>query len=259
VIAQQDEALERAANDFLQSRSKLARERLCEAGLPLVRRMAVSVLRRLPAHFTVDDLIGDGCVGLLRAIDRFDPQRGMCFEVWAARLIRGAMLNGLRSMDIVPERVRRDARNLDLARWRLAQHQGTAPSDAAAAARAGLTQRKLNAVLLALRRSIPVSLDTSPPQHMDQPSTLMMYDRIDSQTTDPALEVAQRVATEAVKQAVRTLSEREQLIIRSFYKGGSTFRTIGGRLGISKQRVSQIHGRALESLRSMLVAAHVDS
>jgi RNA polymerase sigma factor FliA len=259
VIAGQDEALERASLEFLQSRSVQARERLCEAGLPLVRRMAISVLRRLPSHFTADDLIGDGSVGLLRAIDRFDPTRGMRFELWAARLIRGAILNGLRTMDIVPERVRRDARSLDLARWRLAQHQGTAPSDTAAAARAGLTQRKLNAVLLALRRSMPISLDAPPPLCSEQMSSAPMYDRIDSHTPDPAHEVAQRTANEAVTRAVRSLPPREQLIIQCFYGSGSTFRTIGGRLGISKQRVSQIHGRALECLRTMLAAAHVDA
>jgi RNA polymerase sigma factor FliA len=90
------------------------------------------------------------------------------------------------------------------------------------------------------------------------PITNTLYDRLESQTTDPAFEVAHRSAAAAVTQAIQALSERERLIIRSFYSGGSTFRAIGGRLGISKQRVSQIHGRALENLRTMLVAAHVE-
>jgi RNA polymerase sigma factor FliA len=259
MIAGQDAALEQAARDYLRLQTPASREGLCEAGLPLVRRMAVSILRRLPPHFTPDDLIGDGCVGLLRAIDRFDPQRGMKFELWAARLIRGAILNGLRAMDIVPERVRRDARLLDVARWHLAQLQGTAPKDAVAAVRAGLTKRKLNAVQLALRRSMPLSLDMPPSRHLENPAKPTLYDRIDSQTLDPAVEVAQRAASIAVHEAVCTLPPREQHIIRSFYSGGSTFRTIGGELGISKQRVSQIHGRALQSLRAMLAAARIEA
>jgi RNA polymerase sigma factor for flagellar operon FliA len=254
-----DEELERASKLYLRSRSKLARERLCEAGLPLVRRMATHILRRLPAHFEVDDLIGDGCVGLLRAIDRFDPARGRRFEIWAARLIRGAMLNGLRQMDMVPERVRRDARNLEHARWHLAQREGTAPSHKEAAASAGLTRRKLNAVLLALRRSIPVSLDQPPTQRPESLVKPMWYDRIDAQVPDPAIEVARRASARAVIDAVRSLSERERLILRSFYRNGSTFRTIGGRLGITKQRVSQIHGRALETLRAKLGVARASS
>jgi RNA polymerase sigma factor FliA len=254
-----DKPLERASRIYLQSPSNITRERLCEAGLPLVKRMAISVLRRLPPHFTVDDLIGDGCVGLLRAINRFDPSRGMRFEAWAARLIRGAILNGLRTMDMVPERVRRDARNLDQARWSLAQHHGSAPTDQVAAQRAGLTQRKLNAIHLALRRSNVVSLDSPPIQRPERLSKPIRYDRIDSHAADPAIAVSQRAARQAVSTALRSLSAREQLIIRSFYSEGSTFRAIGGQLGISKQRVSQIHGRALENLRSMLAAAHVDS
>ncbi|HLW36859.1 MAG TPA: sigma-70 family RNA polymerase sigma factor, partial [Candidatus Eremiobacteraceae bacterium] len=112
MIAPLPNVLEQVASDFVASRSTHDRERLCEAALPLVRRLAANVLRRLPAHFTTDDLIGDGCVGLLRAIDRYNPVHGISFEVWASRIVRGAMLNGLRRMDIIPERVRRDARNL---------------------------------------------------------------------------------------------------------------------------------------------------
>jgi RNA polymerase sigma factor FliA len=259
VISTCDLDLEQAAKAYLDSPTPAARERLCEAGLPLVRRMAMSVLRRLPPHFGIDDLIGDGCVGLLRAVDRYDPRVGLCFEAWAARLIRGAMLNGLRAMDIVPERVRRDARSLDWARWQLAQAHGCAPTDAAAAHNAGLTRRKLSAVLLALRRSVPVSLDVPLPQQSDHPFTASLAERIPAANEDPGDVVARRIAISAVARAVRALPARERLIVSTFYSTGCTFRTIGGRLGISKQRVSQIHGRALASLRAMLSPAHAEA
>lgn len=258
MIATCDMDLEQAARAHLESPNAQTRERLCEAGLPLVRKMAMSVLRRLPPHFGLDDLIGDGCVGLLRAIDRYDPTVGLCFEAWAARLVRGAMLNGLRSMDMVPERVRRDARTLDWARWRLAQTHGSAPTDSAAAVDAGLTQRKLSAVLLALRRSTPISLDVPLPQQTDQPFTTSLCDRIPACTDDPGDLVARRLAGSEVAHAVRALPARERLIISSFYSRGDTFRAIGGRLGISKQRVSQIHGRAIANLRTKLALAHLD-
>ena len=112
--------LERLAIAYAKTRDGMLREQLCEAALPLVRRLATMVLRRLPVHFSADDLIGDGCVGLLRAIDRFNPAFEVTFETWASRIVRGSMLNGLRRMDAVPERIRRDARVLDSARWRLA-------------------------------------------------------------------------------------------------------------------------------------------
>ena len=249
MIAAAERDLEEAARIFAASRDADDRERLCEAAMPMVRRLAAGILRRLPAHFTADDLIGDGCLGLLRAIDRFDPAHGISFEVWAARIVRGAMLNGLRRMDIIPERVRRDARTLDAARWRLAQHAGAAPSDVAAAADAGLNGKKLDAVLLALRRAIPVSLD-APLQLSENSATL--GERLPAEGIDPAQHAVVQSVRAAVMQAVRTLPAREQHILAAFYAGERTFRAIGGKLGISKQRVSQIHGRAISTLRTRL-------
>jgi RNA polymerase sigma factor FliA len=249
--------LEETARMFALTRSQHGRERLCELALPMVRRVATSVLRRLPSHFTDDDLIGDGCVGLLRAIDRFDPQHGMSFESWAARIVRGAMLNGLRRMDTVPERVRRDARYLDRARWRVAQADGSAPTDVVAAVEAGLSRKKLNAVLLALRRAVPLSLDAPIAQSPDHVVTLR--DKIQADTSDPSHTVSLRSVRTAVAQAVTKLSPREQVIIATFYTGQTTFRAIGGRLGISKQRVSQIHGHALANLRNILAGQLLDA
>lgn len=248
-------SLEDLAYSYAATRSAAYREQLCEAALPLVRRLAVIVLRRLPSYFTPDDLVGDGCVGLLRAIDRYDPSHGISFEKWAARIIRGAMLNGLRRMDIVPERIRRDARNLDRSRWRLAQDEGKTPSDSSAATDAGLTTRKLRAVLLALRRAVPISLD-APLPGVRFGETLS--DKMRSDAAEPAQVVAELLVREAVARAVTTLPPRERMVIASFYAGETTFRAIGGRLGISKQRVSQIHGRAIANLRTILSTHGLD-
>ncbi len=257
MIPRVDGDLEEAARMFALTRSQPARELLCELSLPLVRRIAAGILRRLPAHFNDDDLVGDGCVGLLRAVEKFDPQRGMSFESWAARIVRGAMLNGLRRMDTVPERVRRDARQLDRARWRIAQTQGSAPTDAAAADGAGLTRKKLAAVLLALRRAVPTSLDAPIPQVYDNVVTLA--DKLPADVIDPAQAVSARSVRAAVARAVTKLPPRERMIISTFYATDTTFRAIGGRLGISKQRVSQIHGQALTSLRTILAPQLLDA
>ncbi len=232
-------ALEDAARRFVDDRSAENRERLCEAAMPMVRRLAGQVLRRLPPHFTSDDLVGDGCVGLLRAIDRFDPGHGTSF----------AMLNGLRRMDIIPERVRRDARTLEAARWRLANATGSAPTDSAAAAGAGLNDSKLSAVLLALRRANHASLDA--PLRLYDHTAVTLADRLTSED-DPAEAVADKAVREGIAAAVATLPKREQHIIASFYCGDTTFRAIGGGLGISKQRVSQIHARSIATLRERL-------
>jgi RNA polymerase sigma factor for flagellar operon FliA len=217
--------------------------------LPLVRRIAGCVLRRLPIYFSIDDLVGDGSVGLLRAVDRFDPALGSSFEHWAGRIIRGAIFNGLRRMDFIPERVRRDARTLEASRWHIAQHCGFTPSDDEAAEFAGLDRRQLEAVRLALHRSTTHSVDIPAPHTED---TQPLRDKLRSTAIDPARWVEQLVTCGAVCQAVSSLPARERLIITSFYAGNVSLRQIGDHLGISKQRVSQLHGRALLGLRSAL-------
>lgn len=234
---------------FATTRSAYDRAALCEAALPLVRRIAGCVLRRLPAYFTIDDLVGDGSVGLLRAVDRFDPSIGSAFEHWAGRIVRGAIFNGLRRMDFVPERVRRDARTLEASRWYLAQRRGAAPTDGEAATSAGLDQKKLDAVRLALRRSAPHSIDIPTPNTSD---TQLLRDKLKAADIDPAVWVERLAVSQAVGRAVSALPARERLIVASFYAGDVSLRQIGDRLGISKQRVSQLHGRALNGLRAAL-------
>lgn len=244
-------AMQGLALDFARTRSAEGRVALCEAALPLVRRIAGCVLRRLPSYFHIDDLIGDGSVGLLRAVDRYDPALGATFEHWAGRIVRGAIFNGLRRMDFVPERVRRDARTLESTRWSIAQHRGFSPSDLEAARSAGLDAKQLMAIRLALRRSAPHSLDIPAPNTDD---TQPLRDKLRANGTDPA-DAFERIALrQAVGRAVSKLPARERLIVASFYAGNVSLRQIGDSLGISKQRVSQLHGRALVGLRTALAA-----
>ncbi|MBC5824260.1 MAG: sigma-70 family RNA polymerase sigma factor [Candidatus Eremiobacteraeota bacterium] len=249
------ETLESLADAYARTRLAEDRDRLCDAALPFVRRIATGVLRRLPPHFCIDDLIGDGCVGLLRAVDRYRHAQGATFETWATRLVRGAMLNGLRRMDAMPERVRRDARSLEKARSQIGHVNGRSPSDDEAATSAGLDARKLHAVKVALLRAAALSLD-APIGYADDAACY--GDRIPATALSPPDAVIRRLTRREVGRAVSTLPSRERLIIASFYGGEASFRQIGDRLGISKQRVSQLHGRAIIGLRFAL-AQHADA
>jgi RNA polymerase sigma factor for flagellar operon FliA len=245
--------LDALAAVYASSRARADRERLCEAALPLVRRIATVVRRRLPRHFAAEDLVGDGCVGLLRAVDRFDPAFGVSFESWAGRIVRGAMLNGLRRMDVIPERVRRDARALDAARWIVAQRTGHAPSDGEAALSARLTGSKLHAIREARKHS---ALSIDRPAAGESGPTIL--ERLAAQQCDPATETSERALRAIVARAITDLPGRERAIVEAFYRRGATFGEIGRVLGVSKQRVSQLHGRALEQLRVKLEALSLD-
>lgn len=241
--------LQDLAERYAATRDADDRANVCEAAIPLVRKIAGCVLRRLPHYFTIDDLVGDGCVGLLRAADRYDPALGSSFEHWAGRIIRGAIFNGLRRMDFIPERVRRDARNLESSRWQCAQRRGAAPTDSEAAKNAGLSEKKLDAVRMALRRASLQSIDM-PAQNADDAQPLR--DKLRSAGEDPAASVERSAMCAAIGRAVDKLPPRERLIVNAFYHGNISLRQIGDHLGISKQRVSQLHGRALVGLRAAL-------
>lgn len=240
--------LDSLAAAYSMSRRAADRARLCEAAIPLVRRAAQALQRRLPRHFGMEDLVGDGCIGLLRAIDRFDPSFGLSFESWANRIIRGAMLNGLRRMDLIPERVRRDARVLDEARWVVAQRTGASPCDGDAARIAELTASKMAAIYAANKHAGTLSLDGPVPGA--ERGTL--GERLIAQQRDPCAQVAETSVRVIVGGAVASLPGRQRAILEAFYVRGASFGEIGRTLGVSKQRVSQLHCRALTDLRAKL-------
>src|SRR5579862_8797416 len=97
---------------FQASRDKQAKDDLVKAYFPLVRHIALSILRKLRQGAELDDLVSDGGFGLMRAIEAFDPARGVKFETYATPVIRGSIYNGMRALDWVPERTRTKARML---------------------------------------------------------------------------------------------------------------------------------------------------
>lgn len=234
---------------YARERTSELLDELCTAMLPYVRRMAARMHRRLPSGHSIDDLVGDGCLGLLRAADRFDPSYGIPFEAWCERIVRGSMLNGLRTMDLLPERVRRASRRVEAARWALAQTTHDMPTIAGVAALEGLSAEQCERIRFAMNAK-PLSLDARERPH-DEGG--LLGDRLASEMwrspEDVALEadVARRLAA-----VVETLPARQRAIIRAFYAQTETFGQIGQRMGVSKQRVQQLHARAISVLRAKL-------
>jgi len=203
---------------------------------PKLRRWAGRVSRSVSAAVEVDDLIGDGCVGLLRAIDTYDPFYGTTLEQYARRVCLGAMLNGLRRMDPVSERVRRTLRVADRARFERAQVLGRLE-----------TQRELERTVPKLRRAreaafvhSTLSLDAS---YGYDPKVLA--DSRD-EPSDRALHAALK---RELRAAIDTLPPRHRQVMALHYYGELSMHAIARRMEISAQRVSQIHRSALKKLR----------
>jgi RNA polymerase sigma factor for flagellar operon FliA len=217
------------------------REATIASYLPLVRKIARRIKRLVPG-LDLDDLVGDGSVGLIRAIDTFDPQRGPLLRQYARRLIVGAMLNGIRRMDPVSERARRTARDGENQRYAIAVERGELPSMAEMNRRTPGFER----AVAATRWGQPLSLDAPLPEG-------------ESVTTnwhgDPARVVESRHDRAALQQLIGTLPPRQRRVVTSHYFGGRSLRAIGAQLAVSPQRVSQLHLTAIAALRERARAA----
>ena len=208
--------------------------------LPIVRYIARRIHRMVPSS-ELDDLIGDGCVGLIRAVDRFDPTRGVPLDQFARRLVLGAVLNGVRRADPVPERMRRTLRMADKARYALAQELGTLPTP-------GVMERTTPplapARTEAYRRNA-LSLDTKLPR-----SERLQLDH----SADPQEIAIDRLERECMHRAIEALPKRQRSIVMAHYFGEQPLRALVGVLNVSPQRVSQLHLLALRQLHAGLAA-----
>lgn len=218
--------------------SRGAREDLIAELLPIVRQIARRVAR-VARGADLDDLAGDGAIGLIRAVDTYDPARGTSLEVYARKLIAGAMLNGLRRLDPVSERVRRTLRRAEERRFALAQERGTLP----AFAELEIDDPALRRARAAAYRQAPLSLDAPLPGGGEA-----LADR----SLEPSLLAAARAKSARLREAIALLPERQRRILDLHYVAEISLHAIGTRLHVSPQRVSQLHLNALQRLRNTL-------
>ncbi|MBV8489416.1 MAG: sigma-70 family RNA polymerase sigma factor [Candidatus Eremiobacteraeota bacterium] len=226
---------------FVNVDDTVSREELIRSMLVMVRRAALRLKRMVPS-LELDDLIGDGSIGLIRAVDSFDPERGPTLEHYARRLILGAMLNGVRRMDPVSERARRLARAGDRHRYDVAAGLGSVPS----ASETESLYPGYSVALRAVRHSTPLSLDMKLPD-----GEMLSCDW----SSDPARIFETRAERTDLCSAIDALTPRHRSIVMQHYFAGQSLRSIGRRLHISPQRVSQLHRRAIELLARQSHAA----
>lgn len=203
--------------------------------LPLVRAIARRV-RRVVGLADLGDLVGDGSIGLIRAVDTFDATRGTSLERYARRLVVGAMLNGMRRRDPVSERVRRKLRRAENERYALAQVRGTLPT-------LGEMERRdasLRRARLAVHEQTAVSIDA--------PTAGGTSDLPRAQNDTAAAAIA-RVGRRDLAQAIALLPERQRRILALHYSNEMTLHAISTSMRVSPQRVSQLHLAALHALR----------
>jgi RNA polymerase sigma factor for flagellar operon FliA len=208
-----------------------ARERLVVAYSPMVKFVAGRLGAGLPSHVEDADLISYGLVGLIGAIERFEPERGIKFETFAMTRIRGSIIDELRSLDWVPRSVRSRAREIETAQTKLEHELQRAPSESELAAKLNMSEEELQSSLLEI-------------------ATIA-----DDGASDPQVALDSSEVKDRLTEAIGSLPEREQLVVALYYYENLTLREIGEVLGVTESRVSQLHTKAVMRLKSHLQQA----
>lgn len=226
------------------------RQAAIEKYLPLVKNIAAKLMRSIK-RCDYDDLVSDGMFGLLKAVEQFDPARGVKFETYATPVIRGAILNGLRSMDWVPERKRSKTRELQRAMDRLVALHGREGTSEELAQELKITAQEIYELIADLGTAYLLSLDQPLSSSADEERSFL--DTLqDEKSKDPSMEFEFAEQREMLHDSLSDLSERERVIVKLHYYEGVSFEEIAKKLLISKQRVSQLHTSVLRKLRLSL-------
>ena len=238
---------------YKEDRDEKARERLVLAYAPLVKYVAGRMSSGLPSHVEESDLISYGLLGLISAIERFEPEREIKFETFAITRIKGSVIDELRSLDWVPRSVRTKAREIEKVNAKLEHRLHRAPTDQEMATGLGISVEEFQESLVRISNSSVVALDelwTVSDSSGDQVSLLDTIQ--DPQALDPAAEMDTTEMKDRLADAIARLPEREKLVVALYYYENLTLREIGEVLGVTESRVSQLHTKAVLRLKSRL-------
>ena len=242
-------------HDYRATRDRTVRDRLILTYAPLVKFVAGRLGSSLPSHVDEQDLVSYGLLGLIGAIERFDPDREIKFETYAIARIKGAIIDELRSLDWVPRSVRARAREIERAIVELERALMRAPTDDEIATKVGITEGELEKSLSDISRSSMAALDElwTPQGASDQVALIDTI--VDTAGPDPEFSLEQTELNEALSEAIARLPEREKLVVTLYYYEELTLREIGEVLGVTESRVSQLHTKAVLRLKARLSGA----
>ncbi|HWF16194.1 MAG TPA: FliA/WhiG family RNA polymerase sigma factor [Acidimicrobiales bacterium] len=238
-------------SEFKRTGALATRNQLVEHYSPFVRYVAGRVMGGLPRHFDEDDLMSYGIIGLIDAIDRFEPDRNLRFETYAIPRIKGAIIDELRSIDWVPRSVRSKARAVEQAITHLEATLRRTPTGAEVAAELEMTSADFHAALRKISSAGLVALDDVQ-RGGDRSDRTTFGDSLPDRSFGPMDSLEEKESKKALFEAVEGLPDRERTVLTMYYYGGLTLTEIGIVLGVTESRVCQIHTKVLRQLRSKL-------
>src|ERR1044071_2859056 len=217
----------------MQRQPLMARQRdRIASGLPFVESLARRVASSMPHSIELNDLVQDGMLGLIDAACRFDEERGIKFETFAERRVRGAMIDALRR-DAWPRGVRRQRREIEAARETLRRELGHEPSLADLAAKVGYDEKRLSRTIVRIN-TIEATSPLATGEHMDESSLPTAL--VPSEPDSPDTAHAKAETRDRVRAGIAALPQREQRVIGLYYYGEVTMKEIGAEIGVNESR-----------------------
>lgn len=241
-------------NKYKEDPSKLTakqREKLIMEYAPLIKFIAQKIAIRLPSNIELDDLISSGVIGLMDAIEKYDPTRDNTFKTYAEFRIRGAILDELRAQDWVPRSVRDKAKLLDRTMMQLEAEMGRSASDEEVAAKLNISMDEFHDLTNQVR---PVSLlsidDMATFSNGDKKSIINLLEG--TKLNNPLNTLNVKTVKDIVTQAINELPEKQRLVLSLYYYEDLNLKEIGRVLRVTESRVSQLHAQAVSRLRCKL-------
>lgn len=228
---------------------KANREQIIRDFVPLVKFVAHRVASRLPSHVELDDLIHSGILGLMDAVEKFDPDRNIKFKTYAELRVKGAILDGLRDLDWVPRSLRRKKKDIENAYHLLEQKMGRAATDEEVASHLDIPLEELHKNLDDLKG---VTLGTFLDAGEDGDGENLISFVPDPDAEDPLALFQAKELKSILKESVDFLPKKERFVVQLYYFDELTMKEIGTLLNITESRVSQLHTKAMLRLRGKL-------
>ena len=228
------------------------RERLILQYAPMIKHLALRISMRLPSHIELDDLINSGVIGLMDAIEKFDPGKGVRFETYAEFRIRGAILDELRAQDWVSRSVRQKANQLSRTYAELENKLGRAATDEEVMENLGLDQEAFYKLLDRVRSISLINWEEiTGREKVDKGSGEAPGDY--RKGSEGFRDLNLRRVRQVLQNAIEGLPEKERIVVSLYYYADLNMKEIGEVLTITESRISQIHTKAILRLRGKIL------
>ncbi len=233
----------------LGARDEVERGALIAKYAPLVRFLANRIATRLPPNVSIDDLISAGSLGLLDAIEKFDPRRDAQLKTYAEFRIKGAILDELRSMDWLPRSTRKRIREMENITTSVEQRLSRPAEDSEIAGQMGIDLDAYYDMLDKAQDVEVLSLDEYVDSHRGESSN-RSYKSLIQGDDNPIDHMMAQELKEVIADGIKALPEKEQMVVSLYYYDGLTLKEIGEIMGLTESRVSQIHTKTIMRLRT---------